>query len=96
MLVLLSFALVLVATVLLVLGLLNDSGLALIYISIASSVAAAVVLLIALRLNKPRAERAEAARPLPEPETVAVSGPQRGLDGRRQGHLVRRLVGRRR
>ena len=76
MLVLLSFALVLVATVLLVLGLLNDSGLALIYISIASSVAAAVVLLIALRLNKPRAERAEVAevaRPLPEPETVAVS-----------------------
>ena len=51
-LVLLSFALVLVATVLLVLGLLSDDGLTLIYVSIASSVAAAVVLLVALRRNK--------------------------------------------
>ena len=78
MLVLLSFALVLVATVLLVLGLLNDDGLTLIYISIASSVAAAVVLMIALRLNKPKGEpRATAPRPLPEPQpepaTAAVA-----------------------
>ena len=71
MLVLLSFALVLLATVLLVLGLLNDDGLTLIYISIASSVAAALVLMIALRLNKPKGEqRAAAPRPLPEPEPV--------------------------
>ncbi len=75
MLVLLSFALVLVATVLLVLGLLNDDGLTLIYISIASSVAAALVLMIALRLNKPRADqRATAPRPLPEPEPVPAGG----------------------
>ncbi len=59
MLVLLSFALVLVATVLLVLGLLNDDGLTLIYISIFSSVAAAVVLIIALRLHKPRSQKNE-------------------------------------
>lgn len=76
MLVLLSFALVLLATVLLVLGLLNDDGLTLIYISIASSVAAAVVLLAALRINKPRSEetRRTAPEPLPEPvlEPVAV------------------------
>ncbi|MEO6318889.1 MAG: hypothetical protein ABIP36_08915 [Acidimicrobiales bacterium] len=65
MLVLLSFALVLVATVLLVLGLLNEDGLTLIYISIASSVAAAVVLMIALRRNKPRAEAAAPPEPLP-------------------------------
>jgi len=73
-LVLLSFALVLVATVLLVLGLLNDDGLTLIYISIASSVAAALVLMVALRLNKPRAERTTAPRPLPEPEPVPAGG----------------------
>ena len=73
MLVLLSFALVLVATVLLVLGLLNDDGLTLIYISIASSVAAAVVLVVALRLNKPRADqRAVEPTPIPEPELVPV------------------------
>ena len=77
MLVLLSFALVLVATVLLVLGLLNDDGLTLIYVSIASSVAAALVLMIALRLNKPRADQKAAARPLPEPEPVPV-GAEKG------------------
>jgi hypothetical protein len=76
-LVLLSFALVLVATVLLVLGLLNDDGLTLIYVSIASSVAAALVLMIALRLNKPRADQKAAARPLPEPEPVPV-GAEKG------------------
>jgi hypothetical protein len=72
-LVLLSFALVLVATVLLVLGLLNDDGLTLIYLSIASSVGAAVVLLVALRLNKPRADqRAGEPLPLPEPAVEPV------------------------
>jgi hypothetical protein len=73
-LVLLSFALVLVATVLLVLGLLNDDGLTLIYLSIASSVGAAVVLLVALRLNKPRADQ-RAAEPLPLPEPAVEPVP---------------------
>lgn len=74
MLVLLSFALVLVATVLLVLGLLNDDGLTLIYLSIGSSVAAAIVLFVALRLNKPRPgdQKASAPAPLPEPVPAAV------------------------
>jgi hypothetical protein len=72
-LVLLSFALVLVATVLLVLGLLNDDGLTLIYVSIASSVAAAVVLLVALRLNKPRLAEQRASGPAPLPEPVRPS-----------------------
>jgi len=68
-LVLLSFALVLVATVLLVLGLLSDDGITLIYLSIASSVAAALVLVVALKLNKPRDEvRSSAPEPLPVPE----------------------------
>jgi hypothetical protein len=68
-LVLLSFGLVLVATVLLVLGLLSDDGLMLIYLSIASSVAAAVVLVIALKLNKPSDElRSTGPEPLPIPE----------------------------
>ena len=71
MLVLLSFALVLVATVLLVLGLLNEDGLMLIYISIGSSVAAAIVLMIALRRNKPRVE----AKKPPEPLPVAEEAP---------------------
>jgi len=66
-LVLLSFALVLVATVLLVLGLLSD-GLGLIYVSIASSVAAAVVLVVALRLNKGRGGEEAAAPALGQPE----------------------------
>lgn len=74
MLVLLSFALVLVATVLLVLGLLNDDGLTLIYISMASSLAAAIVLVVAYRLNKPRAEqRAVAPAPLPIAEPVPAT-----------------------
>jgi hypothetical protein len=87
-LVLLSFALVLVATVLLVLGLLNDDGLTLIYISIASSVAAAVVLMLALRLNKPKAEQRE-ARALPDPEPVPVGGGGL-LGGRLRGRGLRR------
>ncbi|MFZ6005963.1 MAG: hypothetical protein ACOYXM_18740, partial [Actinomycetota bacterium] len=74
MLVLLSFALVLVATVLLVLGLLSDDGLTMIYISIASSVGAAIVLYIALRLNKPQAAvgTADATVLLPEPALVGA------------------------
>jgi hypothetical protein len=52
-LVLLSFALVLAATVLLVLGLLNDE-LTLIYLSIACSAGAAIALIVALR-HHPRA-----------------------------------------
>src|SRR3954468_10589685 len=74
-LVLLSFALVLLATVLLVLGLLNDDGLTLIYASIGASVLAAVVLIVALRRNKPQEVRAEAPTPLPadEPEDAPVA-----------------------
>ncbi len=73
MLVLLSFALVLVATVLLVLGLLNDDhSLTLIYLSIGSSVLAAVVLLVALRRNKPTADRRVEPAPLPEPAVEPV------------------------
>ena len=73
MLVLLSFALVLVATVLLVLGLLND-GLGLIYVSIASSVAAAAVLIAALRLNKTRTSDESATTPsLSQPEPVPAA-----------------------
>jgi hypothetical protein len=71
LLVLLSFFLVLVATVLLVLGLLNDGGLALIYISIACSAAAALVLVVAVRMARPKDERAAATpQPLPGPGTV--------------------------
>ncbi|MGQ0431678.1 MAG: hypothetical protein ACT452_04635 [Microthrixaceae bacterium] len=75
---LLSFLLVLVATVLLVLGLLSDGGLGLIYVSILSSVAAAVVLLVALRMSKPKTDEqllagtAAMPAPLPEPALVAV------------------------
>ncbi|MEX2294226.1 MAG: hypothetical protein WD691_10610, partial [Acidimicrobiales bacterium] len=69
MLVLLSFALVLVATVLLVLGLLND-GLGLIYVSIASSVAAAAALIVALRMNKARTgDQPSVAPSLSDPES---------------------------
>ncbi|MGK2949949.1 MAG: hypothetical protein ACSLFP_15360 [Acidimicrobiales bacterium] len=76
MLVLLSFALVLVATVLLVLGLLNDDGLTLIYISIGSSVAAAIVLMIALRLNRSTPEvGGRVAEPLPEPDPEPALAP---------------------
>jgi len=64
-LVLLSFALVLVATVLLVLGLLNDDGLTLIYASIASSALAAIVLIVALRRDKPVESGTDAPAPPP-------------------------------
>ena len=74
MLVLLSFALVLAATVLLVLGLLND-GLTLIYLSIACSIGAAVVLIIALRRNKPRTEVKAPPAPLPVQQTEPAPAP---------------------
>lgn len=80
MLVLLSFGLVLVATVLLVLGLLSDDGLQLIYLSIASSVAAAVVLVVALKLNKPR-EQARATAPAPLPDLEPEPQPQPAMAG---------------
>jgi len=57
-LVLVSFGLVLLATILLVVGLLTDDGLNLIYLSIACSAGAAVVLWLAFRRAKPTQERA--------------------------------------
>lgn len=65
MLVLVSFGLVLLATILLVVGLLTDDGLTLIYLSIGSSFAAAVVLYGAFRRARPSQERpTEAPAPL--------------------------------
>ena len=75
MLVLLSFGFVLVATVLLVLGLLSDGGLTLIYFSIGTSIVAAGLLLVAYRLAKPSTERPEAPEPLPEPESAQALVP---------------------
>jgi hypothetical protein len=74
-LVLISFGLVLVATVLLVLGLVADSGLGLIYVSIACSLAAGVILVVATRVNRPRAETASTGgpAPLPPPEAPTVA-----------------------
>jgi hypothetical protein len=75
-LVLISFGLVLVATVLLVLGLVADSGLGLIYVSIACSLAAGVILLVATRVNRQRTEPAAVPTgpaPLPPPEAPAVT-----------------------
>ena len=72
MLVLISFGLVLVATVLLVLGLVADSGLGLIYVSIACSLAAGVILVVATRVNRPRPEAvATGPAPLLPPEPPA-------------------------
>ncbi|HEX4906230.1 MAG TPA: hypothetical protein VFU93_12320 [Acidimicrobiales bacterium] len=69
MLVLISFGLVLVATVLLVIGLMADSGLGFIYVSIACSLAAGIILVVATRVNRPRAEAASTGpAPLPPPE----------------------------
>lgn len=81
MLVLLSFALVLVATVLLVLGLLTGGGLTLIYISIVTSATAAIVLVVAVRMSRPKeGAAAQAPEPLLEPEpAVAVAAPASGL-----------------
>ena len=74
MLVLISFGLVLIATVLLVLGLVADSGLALIYVSIACSLAAGVILFVATRVNRQRTEPVSAGpAPLPAPEAPAVA-----------------------
>ena len=56
MLVLVSFGLVLLATILLVVGLLTDDGLNLIYLSITCSFVAAVVLYAAFRRAKPKAD----------------------------------------
>ena len=79
MLVLTSFGLVLIATALLVFGLLQDDGLTLIYISIACSLAAGIVLVVATRVNKPKVETTasgsaplSAADPEPEPEPMAA------------------------
>ena len=84
MLVLVSFGLVLLATILLVVGLLSDDGLTLIYLSIGASATAAVVLYAAFRMARPKGEKsADAPAPLaeeiapqpapePEPATVAV------------------------
>ncbi len=93
MLVLLSFFLVLVATVLLVIGLLDDGGLGLIYISIACSAIAALVLVIAVRMARPKDERgASAPEPLaPEPVPAGVgaatvaSGPPTVASGATEG-----------
>jgi hypothetical protein len=74
LLVLLSFGLVLVATVLLVLGLLVGDGLFLIYVSIGLSAAAALVLVVAVRRSKATSSAAPSApsllpdsQPAPEP-----------------------------
>ena len=76
MLVLISFGLVLVATVLLVLGLVADSGLGLIYVSIACSLAAGIILVVATRVNRPRAETVSTGpAPLPPPEAPVMTRP---------------------
>ncbi|MDP9006840.1 MAG: hypothetical protein M3N15_07995, partial [Actinomycetota bacterium] len=76
MLVLISFGLVLVATVLLVFGLVaGGTGLTLIYISIACSVLAGIVLVVATVTRRPREEAATPATSrawAPEPETAAA------------------------
>jgi hypothetical protein len=74
-LVLLSFVLVLVATVLLVLGLLVTDGLTLIYVSIALSALAAILLVVAVRVSKPPAG-GPAATPPPEPKPEAEPEPE--------------------
>ncbi len=67
MLVLVSFGLVLLATILLVVGLLSDDGLTLIYLSIGASATAAIVLFLAFRLARPKGEApTEAPSPLLE------------------------------
>ena len=71
MLVLVSFGLVLLATILLVVGLLNDDGLTLIYLSIAASAAAAVVLYVAFRKAKPQTASDSAAAPAPLADDIA-------------------------
>jgi hypothetical protein len=66
---LISFGLVLVATVLLVLGLVASDGLGLIYVSIACSLAAGIVLIVATRVNRPQPDLvATGPGPIPSPE----------------------------
>ena len=73
MLVLVSFGLVLLATILLVVGLLNDDGLTLIYLSIGASATAAIVLYLAFRMARPKDEAsAEAPEPLEGEDLSAV------------------------
>ena len=77
MLVLVSFGLVLLATILLVVGLLTDDGLTLIYFSIAASFIAAVVLYLAFRRARPKADTTS------EPPTpIAPEGAEDELDAR--------------
>lgn len=71
MLVLVSFGLVLLATILLVVGLLNDDGLTLIYLSIAASATAAVVLYVAFRRARPKKDADAASAPAPLSEDIA-------------------------
>ena len=63
--VILSFALVLVAVVLLVLGLLTSDGLGLIYASMACSLLAGIVLYVAIRMGRPEMQEASAGAPAP-------------------------------
>jgi hypothetical protein len=75
-LVLISFGLVLVATVLLVLGLVQDSGLTLIYVSIGCSLLAGIILVVATRVNRPKPESIAAGpSPLPPDEPVLAPEP---------------------
>ena len=71
MLVLVSFGLVLLATILLVVGLLNDDGLTLIYLSIAASATAAVVLYVAFRMARPKKDADAATAPAPLADDIA-------------------------
>ena len=72
MLVLISFGLVLVAIVLLVLGLLAGTGLTLIYASIASSLAAGIVLVVAKVAGRPTEEAPARPAPARQPEPVGA------------------------
>ena len=81
MLVLLSFGLVLVATVLLVLGLLVGDGLELIYVSIGLSALAAIVLIVAVRVSKPRERAAAPGGPRPIPGRVEDRQPEYATAG---------------
>ena len=74
MLVLISFVLVLVATGLLVVGLLQD-GLALIYISIACSVAAGVILGVAVKAARPKAATPAGPAPIEGDGQAAQTSP---------------------
>lgn len=78
MLVLVSFGLVLLATILLVVGLLNDDGLTLIYLSIAASATSAVVLYVAFRRARPSTEGTRAA-PAPLADDIAEPATEAGL-----------------